>query len=191
MSTTIKVDCPNKKITLTWHVWFTSAFEDADIQTIKDVVADKWNNPAKPLKYGDCILTVEFDIHREKMMPKGPEKYDEWHVKAGGTTGAVDPSKSNYTTVDRDKDGSLVPGLDKRKISHELGHCFGILDPAKGDQKGSDWDKKGIKTEHVAEIIDAFAKANKGKWPAGSDPKCCNPPPKRKRGKIVIVDVPH
>ena len=187
MSTTIKVNCKDKEIVLTWHVWLSSdRFDDKDVQTIKDVVADKWNNPKSPLKYGECTLKVEFDINRDRTKPKPPPRYDDWTVAPGGTTIPADPSKSNMTSVDREKGAALEPPLDPRKISHELGHCFGINDPAGHGHKLGDWDKKGIKPEHVEEIIKAFAKANDGKWPIGEDPKCCNPKEERKREKIVI-----
>lgn len=192
-NTTLKVDCEKKEIELTCHIVLSDNFTAADKTALENAIAKFWN-PTPPLMYYNCKVVVKLHLvtkkeldalknkkkedltEDEKRLLKEAPFFDKWDVSQGGgvaggggtlhTGEGNRPGTSHRVGLSRDDNGQLKP----ETISHELGHCLGIDDPAPTDK----WDKNGIQPAHIREIIRRGSVKHAGEW-RGWRPKvtCC------------------
>jgi len=175
--TKMDVDCPNCLITFTISLWTDVSY--VHVIQIKEAV-DKYWNPKIPLKYYNCEVKVvpfiESSRMREKKKSDSIFQIVKTDLKGGGATlqsgksyhGGNNPQAMSHVIM------NTLPNnkLNLNKVAHELGHVMGLDDLPTATDK---WDEKGIKDDHIKNII----KKGTYKTPSGTvvgwgpDAECC------------------
>lgn len=166
MSVSIAVDCPNRRVTITWHVYADRSWRNGqpELQRLVREVRRFWN-PTPALKYKRCEVRLEVDLLQWPNPGHRKAGYDllmmDWldasaQLDSPAGMGATNRTGEGPYTPDRYKEMTIsfpdpVGDFDWNIPGHEVGHALGLSDPG----PGQNWDETGLTDRNIEQIVSA------------------------------------
>ena len=162
---TYGVDCPNKKITLTWKVLIAGKdSNDTRADEVERIFRTRFGLEFPPMPQGSWKLgtcKVYFKLDATRAVGRTPTKDErdgdrdliEMNGEKPGGGGAqvdVDTAKAPAMLLQPDSD---TGGMSEWKTAHELGHGLGIDDPAGGKWLTDRPPTDKIQDKHIEELL--------------------------------------
>ncbi len=164
---TFDLDCPNKKITITWKILITGirctdTLADELIEMFKlwyQKIVPMVTPDGLPWSIGTCKVYFKLDIQKgfereatEAELNGDRDIIDIRRPKVGGGGAEGDLGDGTAPLVIIEPD-STTGDLSEWKSVHEMGHGLGIDDPKNGDWLTNQAPNNVIRPRHIEEIL--------------------------------------